>query len=436
MVGYCVTYTLQPLLIRAILRYLENGVVDGVFSGCPPWSLAVLLSFDTALMSITMQHGWAQEICAAMALRVALMNTVMRKAMKLSTQSKSKTSTGQLITILSVDIDRIFGMVLFLQWGALAPSLICIVCGMIVREIGWVPAGIAFLILVVLATAQFFMAVALRKVRAAMTKYTDRRISLIDEVLHGIRVIKAYAWEPAAAKSVQEARAQELTQLTWLLSFIAINYCVMFITPVVVGLVAFVVYASYGNALTVSVVFTTFAAINLLRLPIKIVPMLAMRGVDAVVALKRLGRILDLEERPPRPTYEANDEALGTIRLVGVSFSWGGGTSGGTSGNDSNDSNDSNDISANHQQDKGGNNNSTLHGDSDKTTHCNESLNDLKQLSLVVLPGELVMVVGRVASGKTSLISALLGEMKQTNQGTMEVRSNQIAYVAQTGEDE
>ena len=46
------------------------------------------------------------------------------------------------------------------------------------------------------------------------------------------------------------------------------------------------------------------------------------------------------------------------------------------------------------------------------------------------------MVVGRVASGKTSLISALLGEMKQTNQGTMEVRSNQIAYVAQTGEDE
>ena len=101
-------------------------------------------------------------------------------------------------------------------------------------------------------------------------------------MLHGIRVIKAYAWEPAAAKSVQMARAKELTQLTWLLSFIAINYCVMFITPVVVGLVAFVVYASYGNALTVSVVFTTFAAINLLRLPIKIVPMLAMRAVDGM----------------------------------------------------------------------------------------------------------------------------------------------------------
>ena len=115
-IGYCITYSLQPLLIRSILRYLENGVVDGMFEGCPPWSLAVMLAVVTQLMSMTMQHGWAQEICGAIALRVALMNTVLIKAMKLSTISRSKTSTGQLITILSVDIDRIFHMVLFLQW--------------------------------------------------------------------------------------------------------------------------------------------------------------------------------------------------------------------------------------------------------------------------------------------------------------------------------
>ena len=180
-VGYSITYAFQPLLIRAILRYLENGYVDGIFEGCPAWSLPLLLSFDTALMSVTMQHGWAQEICAAMALRVALMDTLLGKAMLLSTAARSHTKSGQLITILSVDIDRVFSMVLFLQWFFLAPILIIIVCAMVVREIGVVPAGIAFALLVVLATVQWFMAGALRKVRAAMTQYTDRRIGLIDE---------------------------------------------------------------------------------------------------------------------------------------------------------------------------------------------------------------------------------------------------------------
>ena len=279
--------------------------------------------------------------------------------------------------------------------------LIIIVCGLIVREIGWIPAFISFALLFVLAIVQGLMAVKLRKVRSEMTKYTDRRMSLINEVLHGIRVIKAYAWEPAAAKSVQNARGKELKQLTWLLSFIAINYCVMFITPVVVGLVAFVVYASYGNVLTVSVVFTTFATINLLRLPIKIVPMAAMRAVDSLVAMKRLGRILELDETPERQTYDLQDSTLGSIHMKNVSFSWNKRMSTDTDTN-------------------------TIRKTDDGKSTC-----DLINLSLTIKPGELVCVVGRVASGKTSLISALLGEMEQAK-GEIEVKANQIAYVAQT----
>ena len=61
----------QKKEIYVTFPFLENGIVDGVFEGCPAWSLPIFLSFDTALMSMTMQHGWAQEIRAAMALRVA-----------------------------------------------------------------------------------------------------------------------------------------------------------------------------------------------------------------------------------------------------------------------------------------------------------------------------------------------------------------------------
>merc|ERR1712166_349284 len=66
-----------------------------------------------------------------------------------------------------------------------------------------------------------------------------------------------------------------------------------------------------------------------------------------------------------------------------------------------------------------------------RKTDDGQSTCDLINLSLTIKPGELVCVVGRVASGKTSLISALLGEMEQAK-GEIEVKANQIAYVAQT----
>merc|ERR1712166_642540 len=178
-----------------------------------------------------------------------------------------------------------------------------------------------------------------------------------------------------------------------------------------VGLVAFVVYASYGNVLTVSVVFTTFATINLLRLPIKIVPMAAMRAGDSLVAMKRLGRILELDETPERQTYDLQDSTLGSIHMKNVSFSWNKRMSTDTDTNTKTAADPVDPVGAAFR---------------DEPSTC-----DLINLSLTIKPGELVCVVGRVASGKTSLISALLGEMEQAK-GEIEVKANQIACVAQT----
>ena len=53
----------------------------------------------------------------------------------------------------------------------------------------------------------------------------------------------------------------------------------------------------------------------------------------------------------------------------------------------------------------------------------------LKDISMRVEEGALVAVVGQVGSGKSSLISALIGEMKRTA-GAVNVRGK-VAYAAQ-----
>lgn len=54
----------------------------------------------------------------------------------------------------------------------------------------------------------------------------------------------------------------------------------------------------------------------------------------------------------------------------------------------------------------------------------------MKDISFEAKPGTLTMVVGSVASGKSSLLSALIGQMERM-QGTVAV-GGRVAYVAQS----
>lgn len=54
----------------------------------------------------------------------------------------------------------------------------------------------------------------------------------------------------------------------------------------------------------------------------------------------------------------------------------------------------------------------------------------LKDINLNVKKGQLVCVVGRVGSGKSSLLSAILGEMTKLS-GQVKIRGASVAYVPQ-----
>src|SRR5690349_10128817 len=58
-----------------------------------------------------------------------------------------------------------------------------------------------------------------------------------------------------------------------------------------------------------------------------------------------------------------------------------------------------------------------------------KEISGLKEIDLSIKPGKLVAVVGTVGSGKSSLIFALLGDMKKTA-GTVKVKGS-LAYIPQ-----
>lgn len=144
------------------------------------------------------------------------------------------------------------------------------------------------------------------------------------------------------------------------------------------------VQISPENILDAKTAFVSISLFNLLRFPISMLPMIITSLVQANVSLTRLNKFLNADELDPDAvTKDKNIKK--PITIENGTFAWG-------------------------------------HDDEDGKPV-------LHNLDIEIEEGSLVAVVGSVGAGKSSLCSAILGEMEKQS-GRVNVNGN-IAYVAQ-----
>ncbi|XP_064317887.1 multidrug resistance-associated protein 1 isoform X6 [Phalacrocorax carbo] len=216
-------------------------------------------------------------------------------------------------------------------------------------------------------------------------KSKDNRIKLMNEILNGIKVLKLYAWELAFREKVLEIRQKELKVLKKSAYLAAMATFTWVCAPFLVALSTFAVYVTIdkNNILDAQKAFVSLALFNILRFPLNMLPMVISNIVEASVSLKRLRVFLSHEELDPDSIIRGPiAEAEGSIVVKNATFSW---------------------------------------AKSDPPL--------LNSISFTVPEGSLVAVVGQVGCGKSSLLSALLGEMDK-KEGYVVVKGS-VAYVPQ-----
>lgn len=216
-------------------------------------------------------------------------------------------------------------------------------------------------------------------------KSKDNRIKLMNEILNGIKVLKLYAWELAFREKVLEIRQKELKVLKKSAYLAAMATFTWVCAPFLVALSTFAVYVKIdkNNVLDAQKAFVSLALFNILRFPLNMLPMVISSIVEASVSLKRLRVFLSHEELDPDSIIRGpTTDAEGSIIVKNATFSW--------------------------------------------------SRNDppsLNSINFTVPEGSLIAVVGQVGCGKSSLLSALLGEMDK-KEGYVVVKGS-VAYVPQ-----
>jgi len=250
----------------------------------------------------------------------------------------------------------------------------------------------------------------------------DDRIRLTTEVLTSIKVVKLYSWEGAFMEKIFAIREEGLVIARHMGVIYAIMSIVFTSSTLIICLATLSVYATWGGPgftpgdLTPQKVFVSMTLFAMLRTPIGSMTEATTHTVSLLVACKRLETFLLREEIDPFDVVREPDVTLRRatepmVLMENATFSWSSPPTSDVNGDDEDETTE------------------LLSGSSSSEAHNHRAT--LENISLAFDKGTLVAVVGRVGQGKSSLVSAIIGEMYKWH-GHVKT-FGRIAYVPQQG---
>ncbi|EQC41436.1 hypothetical protein SDRG_01404 [Saprolegnia diclina VS20] len=371
-------------LLGLLLRLMElagpmvlNQVVGAVDAPSTLYQSVGLL-----FLSMT-SHAFLYAHCVVLEETTVLSFTSGLKGLlfqKLQRRSLLVQDAPELANLYTADLETV-------EWGFLSllnawiyPCQIACIVYLLYREIGAaVFAGIAVIVLAM--TIAGYISTVEATAYDNISTARDARMKAVKETFGSVLVLKLQAWENQVAAKLSTLRYTELLYVWHLLRAGAGGTLCMYAAPLGVSVASFVCYTLVlGHALTPAKVFTSIALFRMLQEPMTQAPDNITAAIEGWTAIRRIGEFLGQPEKPAAPPVLPTPREV-VMAMEAVDASW---------------------------------DNTTVH---------------LAKLQLSVRRGDLVVVHGKVGSGKSSLCLALLGEMHVLS-GRMAVHGR-IAYCPQ-----
>ncbi|KAK2141833.1 hypothetical protein LSH36_1034g00008 [Paralvinella palmiformis] len=431
----------SPMLLRELIAFASD-------KSQPLWKgyyYTVLLLVVALIQSLILNQYFHICFLTGMRLRTSVIAAVYRKSLKLSNAARRVSTVGEIVNLMSVDAQRFTELTTYLNllwsgpfqicvalyflWLMLGPSVLAGVAVMLillpingviakknrtlqVADMGKVPIRDEVLIFFLqlwphilhisgiagdkgayFATTDSLSIWALESsnmvlqasevlwvVSGQQMVYKDNRIKLLSEILNGIKVLKLYAWEESFEKMILDIRKKELHVMRKAALLNAASSFAWACAPFLVSLVTFAAYvlSSPEHVLDAQKAFVSLSLFNILRFPLAMFPSMIGTIVQVSVSVERLRTFLLHEELDPDTIQRVNTGNY-SLSIIDGSFTW----------------------------------------------NMSDKKPTLQDINISVQEGQLVAVVGVVGSGKSSLLSAFLGEMEKLH------GKGSIAYTAQ-----
>ena len=378
----------QPQLLRLLISFIDSYREGREQQPKIRGAAIAIAMFMVSVSQTACLHQYFQRAFeTGMRVKSSLTAMIYTKSLKLSNEGRAVKSTGDIVNYMAVDTQRLQDLTQFGQMLWSAPLQITLCMASLYQLVGLsMLAGVGAMVLMIPVNGA--IAKIMKTSQKRQMKNKDMRTRLMTEILNNMKSIKLYAWSQAFMRKLNHVRNDlELKTLRKIGAAQAIANFTWSTTPFLVSCSTFAVFVlTTDQPLTTEIVFPALTLFNLLSFPLAMLPMVITSIIEATVAVGRLTDYLTAEELQPdavlfiAPATQKGDE---TLRLREATFTW----------------------------------------DRNETRNCLENIN------FVARKGELTCIVGRVGSGKSSFLQAILGDLWK-RRGEVLVHGH-IAYVAQ-----
>ncbi|XP_062857046.1 ATP-binding cassette sub-family C member 5 [Trichomycterus rosablanca] len=431
-------------LIRSLLEYAQStevwllyglALVGGIFL------TELVRSWSMALM-------WAVNYRTATRLRGAALTFAFQKILRL--RSTKDISTGELVNICSSDGQRLHEAVVM---GCLMGG------GPLVALLGLSYTTYFLGPTAIIGSAIFFVFYPSMMLASRLTAHfrkkcvavTDRRIRLMNEILSCIKFIKIYCWEAAFSNNIHKVRSEEREILEKAGYVQSLTVGIAPIVVVIASVCTFTLHMALGNDLNAAQAFTVVAVFNSMTFALKVTPLAVRALSEGAVAVKRFQRLFMMEDQ--QTILDKMENPDNAVEFKDATLAWKTTQPLQTKKRNTQQGRkkggmrkvlqreklslyiSTEDEKAKDEEPSAGHLLTQMEQESPESTISSTQsvrppLNKtLHRINLSVRQGTLVGVCGAVGSGKSSLLSALLGQMTLLS-GTVAANSG-FAYAAQ-----
>nr|XP_021004347.2 multidrug resistance-associated protein 1 [Parasteatoda tepidariorum] len=364
---FIITYYLPVFILSVILD--ENSKEKKWHNYVYSIGLFLAILFSSLSNSQRKYFG----LTGALRIKTTVVNAVFAKALKVSEMPQ------KIKNLITVDADNIFQGIFIMSdlWG----SPIRLVLGIYIL---WVFVGASCFIGVLTAFCLIPINIIVEHCSLIYQKKANDKkhemIEVLSECIRGMKILKMYAWEEFFLEKIIKLRREEIgkfrktTGLRLAFKFLFLSSTSM------VSLATITAYVLMEDNANVKTIFLSYFIIYLLKSPFQSLLHLFAYFVECLASIKKVQKFLESEELENLQILKDSDEHVAILK--NASFSWYG-----------------------------------------STKSC------LQNFNMRVPKKSLIAVVGEMESDKSSLLRALLGEMKK-EEGEAGVK-DRIEFVTQ-----
>ncbi|KAK1319686.1 ABC transporter C family member 3 [Acorus calamus] len=372
-----------PLLITNFVEFLSGK--DSNQSNTYGFVLAFLFLLSKTVESLSQRHWYFGAHRIGIRARAALMVALYKKALSIKYTSASN---GKIINFLDVDVERVGDFCWYFHGIWLLPLQVSLALLILYKNLGGAASLSALITTVLVMVSNTPLANMQERLHSKIMEAKDSRIKATSEALKCMRVLKLHSWENTFMERLLKIRESERSFLKRYLYTCSAICFLFWASPTLVSIVTFSVCIIVKTPLTPGTVLSALATFRILQEPIYNLPELMSMIAQTKVSLHRIQDFIKKDDKKKKNMikFNLNMPHNVAIEIEAGEYSW----------------------------------------------ESNSSRPTIKiDKKMKIMRGQKVAICGPVASGKSSLLCGVLGEIPRTCGAEIKVFGSK-AYVTQT----